>query len=336
MIPVVKIELPLPGEKLLIRLSEIVAEKGVSALFRPWQMRREGRALVDVRREDALSLAQTERDVEDVRSGRKSFDASHQLVELHEQASPLAVMHRNRDAREIRGEVNVSKALSSAEEVLADDPQAPPDRTVDDDWLFRWRDAASVVSSEELQTLWGRVFAGEIKSPGSFSLRTLEFLKNISHEEALKIAKLAPFVLNNDCIFRGDEKLLISEGITFGFLLDLQNLGITCGVETTGLTVEIRNHHPDKFQQAFVSHGRVLVVAHEDTSQKLTLEIYGLTSIGRQIFKLGSFKPHEIYLRNVGQAICRKGFNVSLGRWEQVTETKERYYELQELCAKAV
>ena len=30
MIHVVKIEVPLPGEKLLIRLSEIVAEKGVS------------------------------------------------------------------------------------------------------------------------------------------------------------------------------------------------------------------------------------------------------------------------------------------------------------------
>ena len=47
------------------------------------------------------------------------------------------------------------------------------------------------MSSEELQTLWGRVLAGEIKSPGTFSLRTLEFLKNTSHEEALKIAKLA-------------------------------------------------------------------------------------------------------------------------------------------------
>ena len=99
--------------------------------------------------------------------------------------------------------------------------------TVDEDWLFRWRDAASLVSSEELQALWGRVLAGEIKSPGSFSLRTLEFLKNISHEEALTIAKLAPFVIDDNCIFR-NEKLLDSEGITFGFLLKLQNLGITC------------------------------------------------------------------------------------------------------------
>ena len=105
MIHDVKIDLTLPGEKLLVRLWETVAQKGVSALLRPWQLRREGRALADVRREDSLSLAQTELDVEHIRSGRKRFDASRQLVELHEQASPLAVMHRNRDAREIRGEV---------------------------------------------------------------------------------------------------------------------------------------------------------------------------------------------------------------------------------------
>ena len=331
-----KIEVPLPGEKLLIRLSEIVAEKGVSALFRPWQMRREGRALVDVRREGALSLAQTERDVEEVLSGRKSFDASYQLVELHEQASQLATVHRNRDAREIRGEVNVSKVLLSAEADLADDPQAPPDRTVDDDWLFRWRDAASVVSSEELQTLWGRVLAGEIKSPGSFSLRTLEFLKNISHEEALKIAKLAPFVLSNGCIFKSDEKRLDSEGITFGFLLDLQNLGITCGVDTAGLSRTTIGNNPNGFNELIISHDRVLVVTNEDASKQLKLAIYGLTSLGQQIFKLGSFKSHEIYLRSVGQAICKQGFNVSLARWEQVTETAGRYFEPQEICAKAV
>ena len=164
MIHDVKIDLTLPGAKLLVRLWETVAEKGVGALLRPWQLRREGRALADVRREDSLSLAQTELDAEHIRSGRKRFDASRQLVELHEQASPLAVMHRNRDAREIRGEVNVSKVILSAEAALADDPQEPPARTVDEDWLFRWRDAASLVSSEELQALWGRVLAGEIKS----------------------------------------------------------------------------------------------------------------------------------------------------------------------------
>ena len=187
-----KLSIDYPGEKLLIRLWETVTEKGIGALLRPWQIRREGRALVDVRREELLVIAQTEQDVKAIQSGQKIVDANHQLTKLHEQASPLAIVHRNRIAQEIRSEVNVSKALLGAEAELENDPQTPPDRTVDEDWLFRWRDAASVVSSEELQTLWGRVLAGEIKSPGSFSLRTLEFLKISRRRRRSKLKSCRP------------------------------------------------------------------------------------------------------------------------------------------------
>ena len=237
----------------------------------------------------------------------------------------------------MRAEVNASKALLSAEAGLEDDPQTPPDRKVNDDWLFRWRDAASTVSSEELQTLWGRVIAGEIKSPGSFSLRTLEFLKNLSHEEALQIAKVSPFVINGRVIFRGNKQLLgESEGITFGFLLHLQNLGIVSGVESVGLASKLPSSTTEKFKHVLVSYNRVLIVTHENASKEISLKVYTLTLLGQQILKLGSFEAHEIYLRSVGQAICRQGFKVHIARWEQVTEKAGRYFEPEEICAKTV
>ena len=337
-----------PGEKLVIRLWETTAEKGIGGWLSPWQTRRKGRALADVRRDEILMLAQTARDVENIQAGRKSLAADYQLVE-HPEKAPLALqadsafrdaaasVKRNRIAQEMRAEVNVSKALLSAEAGLEDDPQTPPDRKVNDDWLFRWRDAASTVSSEELQTLWGRVIAGEIKSPGSFSLRTLEFLKNLSHEEALQIAKVSPFVINGRVIFRGNKQLLEeSEGITFGFLLNLQNLGIVSGVESVGLENKLPSSTTEKFKQVLFSYNRVLIVTHENASKKISLEIYTLTLLGQQILKLGSFEAHEIYLRSVGQAICRQGFKVHIARWEQVTEETGRYFEPEEICAKTV
>ena len=275
--------------------------------------------------------------------GRKTFSSDGQLVELPEQASPLdlredstfrdaaASVQRNRIVREMWAEVNISKGLLSAEAVLEDDPQTPPERKVDDDWLFRWRDSASMVSSEKLQALWGRMLAGEIKSPGSFSLRTLEFLKNLSHKEALQIAKVSPFVINGDSIFRGNKQLLNSEGITFGFLLHLQDLGVVSGVDSDGIQGTWGSVATEKFERGLVSYNRVLVVTHEDASKKFRLEVYKLTLMGLQILKLGSFKSHEVYLRSVGQAICRQGFKVHIARYEQVTETTGRYFEPQEL-----
>ena len=58
-----------PGEKLVIKLWETVTEKGIGGLLSPWQTRREGRAQADIQRNERLVLAQTERDVADIRSG---------------------------------------------------------------------------------------------------------------------------------------------------------------------------------------------------------------------------------------------------------------------------
>ena len=332
-----------PGEKLVIRLWETVTEKGIGSWLRPGQNRREGRAWINVQREARLVSAQTDQDIQDIRSRRKTLASDGQLVELPEQARPLALredsalrdaaasVQRNQIAREIRAEVNVSKALLSAEAALEDDPQTPPERNVDDDWLFRWRNSASTVSSEELQALWGRILAGEIKSPGSFSLRTLEFLKNLSHTEALEITKLSPFVIDGDAIFRGNKQLLDSEGITFGFLVDLQNLGVVSGVEALGIEKRMGSEATEKFERVIVSYNHVLVVTHEDASKEIKLRVYKLTLLGREILKLGSFESHEVYLRSVGQAICSQGFKVHIARREQVTEKTERYFEPQEL-----
>ena len=245
-------------------------------------------------------------------------------------------MRRHRIAQEIRAEVNVSKALLSAEAELENDPQTPPERQVDDDWLFRWRDAASTVSSEELQTLWGRMIAGEIKSPGSFSLRTLDFVKNLSQEDALQIAKMLPFVIDGNAISRIDEKLLQSADITFGFLLNLQDLGLVSGVDAVGIKKTLRSQEREKFERAIISYNRVLLVTHEDAGKEIDLSIYKLTSLGQQVLRLGSFEAHDVYLRSVGANICLQGFKVQIARYEHVTETTGRYFEPEEICDETV
>ena len=49
-----------PGEELVIRLWETLVERGIGGLLRPWQIRREGMARLDVRRQEVLMLAAAE------------------------------------------------------------------------------------------------------------------------------------------------------------------------------------------------------------------------------------------------------------------------------------
>ena len=330
----------IPGEKLLVRLWETV-DSTVCGMLSPWQIRRVGQARNTVMRERQLILAQAVRDAEDIRVGRKTLTADSQLVEVanHGTEGPprdeeasfttlTAATQCNSLSRDIRCEVNVGQAILQAETELENDPQEPPRGRVEEDWLSRWRNSASQVSAEELQALWGRVLAGEIKSPGTFSLRTLELLRNLSKEEARQIEKLASFVVD-DFVFNGDETLLESEGITFGFLLSLQDLGI---IDVSQRRVIFKSMQQDRFMRGIVAYKRVLIVTHEDPNKELNLgKVYRLTSLGREVLKLGAFMPHESYLRQVGKAIRDLGFRVAVARYEQVTETEGRHSNEEEL-----
>lgn len=56
-------------------------------------------------------------------------------------------------------------------------------------------DAAGNIRAEDMRQLWARVLAGEIEHPGSFSLRTVEVLRNMSQAEALAFKNASSLVL---------------------------------------------------------------------------------------------------------------------------------------------
>ncbi len=335
-----------PGEKLLIKLWETIADKGIGSLLKPWQMRREGRAALDVRREELLALAQAEVDAEAIRSGQRrllpdgtlsNHPTEKEVVLLPEQAyEPPILPHieeianQNSRAESIRREISISKAVIHAEEELAQDSQEPSAAKVSDDWLLRWRECAAGVSSDELQSLWGKVLAGEVKNPGRYSLRTLEFLRNLSQEEAKAIEKVSPFVVN-DVVFRGDEALLASEGVTFSLLLSLQELNIVSGVGALGLEITWPSLFQDRFQQALVSYGRILLVTHADATRTIKIQIYQLTGLGRQILRLGTFQANDAYLRSLGAAIKGQGFDVQIGGCVPLGENQVTVFNMQPL-----
>lgn len=331
------------GENLIIKLWDTIADKGIGSLLKPWQMRREGQAAVDIRRAELLALAQAEVDASAIRSGEKILlpdgTLSNTTTSAQEwlPASPSQpllltqienIAENNSRVEAIRREISIAKAVIHAEEELAQDPQEPSTTQVSDDWLLRWRDCAASVSSDELQSLWGKVLAGEVKTPGRYSLRTLEFLRNLAQDEAKAIEKLSPFVVS-DVIFRGDKALLESEGVTFSLLLAMQELGIVSGVEALGLEITWSSTSTDRFERALVSYGRVLLVKHTDPSRKLKVKVYQVTNLGRQILRLGTFHANDTYLRALATAIKDQGFDVEIGVCVPVSPNEISLFNMQ-------
>ena len=333
-----------PGENLLIKLWESLADKGVASLLKPWQIRREGRANVDLRRYELLALAGAEREAEEKRSGRRQLENARFVLSLTENADVetpevvrdevplLELANRSAVADAMRKEVNVAKAVLHAEEELRNDQSPPPTQKLDDDWLYRWRDYAGSVSSDELQAIWGRILAGELKSPGLYSYRLLDFVRNLTKDEAEMIERLAPFVFV-DIVVRDHDAILEDAGVNFGMLLQLQGLGILSGVEALGMSISISSNSKERYNRVLLCHGRGLLIEHDDVNKKFDLGCYIVTNLGMQVIKLGKFVPNEIYLTAVGRGIKKLDFKVSLIDYIDLGKGMVRYSNAQEISS---
>lgn len=327
------------GEQLLIKMWETITKEGIGSLASPWQIRREGSARTDVRREELLMLAQVEVEAQAIREGKKQLLPNKVLVdrsstdevivdEVIVLAPPLDVntlasnCTTSITSNHLQEEINLNKTIIFAEQELENDQQEAPTEEIDSDWTTRWRDNAKKVKSEELQRLWARTLAGEVKSPGTYSLRTLDFIKNISQEEAIMISKLAPFVIENS-IYK--DPSLDEAGVNFNFLLEMDDLTIVSGVKGGGLQLTLATRSITEYKQILVSKNKVLIINSDDKDKKVTMECYKVTKIGIEILTLGDFHANETYLTNIGNKIKAQGFNVKIADWVQTQKTHGQY-----------
>ncbi|MEH8225513.1 DUF2806 domain-containing protein [Aeromonas veronii] len=335
-----------PGEKLLLKMWETLAEKGIGSLLAPWQEKRMADARTEIRRKEMLVLAQAEIEVESIKSGKSSFQLKPQVKLLNAPSenidalgrieptidlTGLAIAVSNNDFSEsVRKETNIAKSILIAEDILGQDQQEPSDTPIDDDWIYSWRDYAGRVSSEELQDLWGRILAGEVKQPGTYSMRTLEFLKGLSKSEAELISKAARFVIDGR-IYREKEEFLEREGVYFSSLLFLQDIGILSGVEALGLTTTYKTQDQNKYFKGLIASNKIIILEHEDKNKTVEAEVYLLTRVGAEVLRLASFGVHTDYLDSVAKDYAKKGFNVKTADFIQQTASLGRYFNPKEV-----
>ncbi|ANJ00435.1 hypothetical protein A8O14_10325 [Polynucleobacter wuianus] len=323
------------GEQLVIKLWDSLIDKGVGSLLKPWQIRREGQAMIDVRKAEMLQMAQVELDALAIKRGEKALLPSGEIVDVESRSDNQLTIGfisnksiQTIKAEEIRKEVSVNKAISYAEQELLQDAQEPSEKSIDGDWLLRWREGASSVSSEELTSLWGKVLAGESKGPGTYSLRTLDFLKHLSKDEASLIESLMAFVFEG-FIYKGDEQILSANNITFDKLLNLQELGLLSGVDSFGLEKNWKSSSKDAFTLAIVSNERLILVTNPDPKRVLKIQpVCLLTTIGLQLYHLIKISPNIGMVSAIAEKIKSQGFTAQIGDIVEITGSQIKYKNL--------
>ena len=338
-------------EAWLAKLSEKLAENGIAGLLKPYQMRRVGRAAIMLARE-GLEL-ERERKISEYRT-RRQIELLKRRDEFDDQISASPVISVRVDASsseahlepfirpesfedlaregflrdQLRKEVNIAQAVLHAEAELEDEVDPPQGNDIDDDWLFSWRDSAASTSDEQLQCLWGRILAGEMRSPGTFSLRTMSLLRLISKEDAELVAKIALYYSDPLNVIPMIPELVNGDELKWSDLLHGQELGLISGVGDNGLVISRPSARNDSYEATIVTHGAAVRVFSENPNKKLELRIVAVTRVGAELFKLCPERKGSSWAKLIASAIKNdRSFKVSInfntelssGRWRYTT-----------------
>lgn len=291
--------------KPLEKLIEVVSS-GIGTLYRPRKIRKEADA-------QAYAMKVLERAKAEASSEAKIIEA-----DTAERIGQRLV------AKEVRRQENIDSVVEMAAKELSGTEVS--DKPVGEDWASRFFDIVQDVSRDEMKALWAKILAKEIQRPSSFSLRTLDVLKNISYEEAELFVKLSEFVLKDVVGFvYCKDKVLDKYGLKFYHLAKLREAGLLQSETMVTKTFISGSEISTKFT---ILYGKiVLFLTLPGETQNIVMPVYLLSQAGCELFELTDHKESMNYLNDLTAFIKSENPSASLeyGRIIEINGSQVRY-----------
>jgi hypothetical protein len=258
-------DLSKPATVLIERVSD-----AVGAVFQPIQIKR---------------LAKAEAEAERIRAL-----ARIEITELEQRAMLRMVQ------QEARKQENIESITAKAIGDL--DPDAKPE-AIEQDWLANFFDKCDLVSDQEMQSVWGRILAGEANRPGTFSKRTIELVNSLDKKDAHLFTTLCGFawVIGGVTLLVYDleDTIYTNAGLQFEKLTHLESLGL---IRFEALSGFERRRFMKSASVAY--HGQGLRIEFpKEKDNRLTTGHALLTAAGQQLAPLCGSKPVDGFMEYV-------------------------------------
>ncbi|WP_437767163.1 DUF2806 domain-containing protein [Sorangium sp. So ce281] len=234
-------------------------------------------------------------------------EADFEVIWEEPEAAALASAHRGPfQFVEERRLHNIKQVTQETIKALPAHAQVS-DEPVDPDVYARIFDNVKDVSKADMQRLWGKLLAGEIARPGTFSLLTIETLRNMTSADAQLFQKYCGFctnqgeiVLPNDPEFRKEADVSVFEARKLVDLRLLQEHEF------------MRGGFAEPLSWKLAYRGRIVHIHAPPTRNHLVGHIYRLTTAGIELARLSFPDANDVYVRALCAAAQRKGFNAEV------------------------
>lgn len=192
---------------------------------------------------------------------------------------------------------NAKSVVELAQTQFAEGEQVS-NEPVNQDWVNRFFTIVEDISDVEMQKLWSQILTGEVKKPKSYSLRTLEVLRNMTKEEAELFIKAITYVIDDSLIINRTEYMSVQE------MLLLEDIGlINSNILTKYYTIP-----SIPFFIIPINKKYALAVTNPITQElKVEIPVKALTPAGIELLKLvETITSNEVY-KYIAKLLYEKG-----------------------------
>lgn len=294
----------------LTKLIEVVSS-AVGATYRPKSIRDEADAQAYARK--ALARADTEAEIE-TRALQLSSNLNQVQQALREYPELAERARQRLLAREVEGQLNVE---SIAELAISALPPAVSSTPVSADWRRKFFQEAEGICEENMQLLWGKVLAGEVTAPGSYSTRTLDTLRQLSKTEAELFRRACAIAMADGwvAIPNGDiNSALKPFGLTYGDILSLRDAGLVLDGDVLHKDFSQGGRFTDENSRTakLVNNG-VFIELSGPAAAVIKIPALIFTRAGQELQRLNDVKETAPYLSALAVGLRQRGLVVKRG-----------------------
>lgn len=210
--------------------------------------------------------------------------------------------------QEITKQQNIEAVVDRAYDELSGEESANSE-PVSQDWMSRFFNSVEDISNEKMQEIWGHILAGEIRSPNTYTYRTLECLRNITQQEAEVFLRVTALALRSaeTYFIMMDNDLLNKYNVYFSDVLKLEECGLMTA-QTLSLTLATSTKQSFIFNSKYIG----LIKEEKPNAQEIKLSIFVFTGSGIQLMNAIQPECIEQYLFDCLQFIADKHKDFSI------------------------
>jgi hypothetical protein len=235
----------------------------------------------------------------------------------------------------VRQQVNLTRVSEVAAEELAspgaaavnaDAPSAAEGAEIDEDWLNVFESEAAEKSSEHMQMLFGKILAGEIRRPKSFSIKAIRLISQLDTPTAQLFKRLCSSAISLQrpdgvlidvrvCSLGGNAAAnsLQSHGLSFDQLNVLQESGLIIADYNSYAGYELCIVRDGKVMVPLTFEGREWgLISKGGQASPQTFRVHGvaLSRAGRELFPIVEIEPNAEYRQAFGDFMEKSGYTL--------------------------